>query len=315
MIRPFITSLCCLAAVLAAPDLRAQPDAGQARSELVALTVGFSDKVFYDVSVNDARAVTEIWTRTLIKEINKTVESPQSSTTIYRDLPSIVKAVRTKVVDLLCLLPLEFLEVNREAPLEPLLTAVPWGSFNYNYAVLVRQDSGIEDVRQLADEELIALDMWTKADIPQFWLDTLLLREGRAESKGFFRSVRRVGKAPQAITLVFFGQAKACLVPLQAFETMVELNPQLGEQLRVLAKSPGYCYGLICARPDIYLKYRDLMDEGLSAFEDTPQGRQLTTVFKLDRLVPFEASHLESVRGLVQEYEQLKRGDRRGANP
>ena len=136
MMRISIASLSCFVAILLFSDLYAQRKDEDARSGLVALTVGFSDKIFYDVSVNDVRAITEIWTRTLIKRINETAEDPKAKAVVYHGLPSIVRALRAGEVDLLILLPLEHLEIGTQVPLEPILTAIPEETFTYEYILL-----------------------------------------------------------------------------------------------------------------------------------------------------------------------------------
>lgn len=296
------------AAILLSANLYAQRGEDESRAELVALTVGFSDKVFYDVSVTEARAATKIWIKKLIESINQKVEDPGAKTIVFHDLPSIARALRAREADLLILVPLEYLELRKEVPLEPILTAIPGETLTYEYILLVRRDREFEDVDQLAGKELVMIDMWTRAAIPQFWLDTFLLKEGLPESRDFFSPVRKVDKNSQAVLLVFFGQADVCLVPLQTFKTMVELNPQLDRELVILARSPGFCYGLVCARQDVYEKFKDLIQEGLSIFSTDLRGQQLTTIFRLDELVPFQPDHLESVRKLTQEYEDLKPG-------
>ena len=58
--------------------------------------------------------------------------------------------------------------------------------------------------------------------------------------------VREVEKTSPAILAVLFGQADVALVRRQAFETMVELNPQLETDLEVVANSPDYLPTVTC---------------------------------------------------------------------
>jgi hypothetical protein len=70
------------------------------------------------------------------------------------------------------------------------------------------------------------------------WLDTQLLRQQLPPSHSFFRSVKLVENASQAVLPVFFRQADACLLPRWSYDTMVELNPQVKEQTTILVHSP-----------------------------------------------------------------------------
>ena len=294
--------LSCFVAVLLSADLYAQREDEALRAEFVSLTLGFSDRMFYDVDPNDARAITRVWIETLIRKINSAVEDPGSKTIIFHDLPSIIRTLQAEEVDLLILPPLEYLRIEQEVPVEPILTGVVGETFPYEYILLVRRNRGSESLEGLRGKKLV-LD--GKGSIPRMWLDTFLLKDGLPESRAFFDTIKEVNKTSQAVLPVFFGQADACLVPLQSFETMVELNPQLAEELTALITSPGFCIGLVCARQDVYEKYKAFIQEGLSVLNTEPQGQQLLTIFRLDQALLFEPVHLEAVRKLVEEYNRL----------
>jgi phosphonate transport system substrate-binding protein len=83
---------------------------------------------------------------------------------------------------------------------------------------------------------------------------------------------------------------------------MVELNPQLGRQLRVLERSPGFVTGILAVRKDIHNPRRDAMVETLQEMHTDPKGRQLLTLFRCNRLVPFVAEHLASVEKVLREH-------------
>ena len=147
----FGTYVAGLLAVLPFAPVYAQPDDRALRSEVTSLTVGFSDKIFYDVDVNSARAITEVWIRTLIKSINRTVGEPGAGTMVFSDLSSIVEALHAGSVDLLILLPLEYLEIRKKGPVECLLTGVTGGP--YEYVLLAHRHSGLRELRQLAGKK------------------------------------------------------------------------------------------------------------------------------------------------------------------
>lgn len=305
--------LSCFVATILPMDLYAQREDEALRAELVALTVGFSDRMFYDVDANDAQAITRVWIEALIRKINSEVEDPVSKTIIFHDLPSIIRRLQAEEVDLLILPPLEYLTIRQDVLLEPIITGVVGETFPYEYVLLVRRNRGPENLGQLRDKKLVLArrarhDIGSKRGLPQTWLDTSLLKSGLPESRDLFNTIEEVNKTSHAVLPVFFGQGDACLVPLRTFETMVELNPQLGEELTALITSPGFCIGLVCARKDVYEKYEGFIQEGLSALSTEPEGQQLLTIFRLDQVIPFEPVHLEAVRKLVEEYELLKTG-------
>ena len=267
------------------------------------LMMGFSDRVFYEVNTQDVRAITKIWAQEVVAKAQE--EEWHAETVLFSDMPSIVRALQSGDVDFLTCLPLEYLKISEEAVLKPLWTIVVRGRISYEYVLLVRKDSGVERLEELAGRELV-IDIGGRGRIPQIWLDTVLLRSHRPPSEVFFGTVSEASKTSQAILPVFFGQADACLVPLETFETMVDLNPQLHEDLVVLLTSPGFCRGLLCASEDAYDKYANRLRDSVSTLTEGPYGQQLLMAFRVDAIVPFEPAYLDEIRSVLDEYERLK---------
>ncbi len=298
-------TLSCLVGILSASDLCGQEEGG----EPPVLEIGYSAKLFYDVDITDARAATKVWVERLIQ---KTGEKAGSETIIFQDLSSVVKAVDNEKMDLVILLPMDYLKIRHRVPIVPHLIASVGGRPTYEYVLLVHKDLGVKNLAQLQNRSVI-IEKLGKGSIPWMWTETLLLKYGLPDGRKFFSSIIEVRKISRAVLPVFFGQADACIVPLDAFETMVELNPQLGENLTALKTSPGFCRVLICFSQDILERFGGLLGESLLSLHGEPQGQQILTLFHIDRLVPFEPSHLNSVVELVEEYEALKAGT--GVNP
>ena len=195
------------------------------------LRMGFSDNVFQDVIKSDAQAITKICAEGMLGGMYE--EEWQAKTMIFSQVTSIVEALRADEVDFLILLPVEHLEISRVVPLKAIWTVVVGGVVSYEYVLMVRRDSAIGDLAHLAGRKLV-MDTGGKGRIPQMWLDTILWNSDLPGSEGFFGSIKEVAKPAQALLPVFFGEADACLIPYQTFHTMVELNPQLAEQVMIL---------------------------------------------------------------------------------
>jgi phosphonate transport system substrate-binding protein len=95
-------------------------------------------------------------------------------------------------------------------------------------------------------------------------------------------------------------------VGLDAFETMVELNPQIGKELMVLMESPPFLDNVIGFRKGYDKEWqKELVDTGLKLHED-PEGQQVLMLFHRKRLTPFKSEYLDSLRKLRKDYERLK---------
>ena len=142
-------------------------------------------------------------------------------------------------------------------------------------------------------------------NLSRIWLDTILLENFGIQTDSFFGPVRRTRKAGQAVLPVFFGKAGTCIVTQEAFDTMVELNPQLGRELRPLLLSPEFPLPVISIREDVIEEYGTVIEESLRSLHTDAAGKQLLSLFHIDKLVPYEPRFLKNILELLARHETL----------
>jgi hypothetical protein len=105
---------------------------------------------------------------------------------------------------------------------------------------------------------------------------------------------------------VFFGQAKACVVPRAGFETMQELNPQIGKTLKVIEASAPLLTVIVLLTDAV--TERDRLDIKRSALQvhNSTEGRQMLSLIGKDRMVDFKPSDLIGIEALVEDYDSRK---------
>src|SRR6185369_7062487 len=97
------------------------------------------------------------------------------------------------------------------------------------YLLLVHQDSNFGNLASLRGRDLLYYDNPVMClSFP--WLETVLASEGIPSATNFFHAEVPKLKVSSAALPVFFRTADACLVNRRAFETLVELNPQVGRK-------------------------------------------------------------------------------------
>ena len=107
------------------------------------------------------------------------------------------------------------------------------------------------------------------------------------------------------VLLIFFKKADVCLVGYNAFKTMVELNPQIGKELKILQMSPPLIKGITCIRKSFYKWAKPDVIHVLSSLPETAAGRQVLTLFGQSRVVPFKEKDILSIQELVKRHEKL----------
>lgn len=293
-----------LSILLLSSNTYGQREAAGSPEKPTSLNVGYSIAAFVDMNTRDAHALTEVLVELLVR---KTGLDLTSEVFMFYDLSSMDEAVRAAKLDVIILLALEYLEIGDHLTLDPSFVPVMGGEVFDEFLLLVRRDDRMKQLADLEKRKLMAGGS-AGSSVPLLWLDTMLMKEGLPPGKEFFSSIHEAKKAAQAVLPVFFGQADACVVLRRDFETMVELNPQVGETLVIQRVSPGFLRGLICIRKGY--GYRDLAKRSFAELHSDPSGRQLLALFRVDKLIPFDPSYLESVRGLFREYRALRKGRR-----
>ena len=296
-----------LAAIILSADVYGQDVGGAPPAESGVLEVAYSASLFYDVDINDARAATKMWVQHLV---TKTGEKIGSETFIFTDLAPLKKLMHAKRVDLIILPSLDYLEMQYEvsdkASLYPMVVSSLRGEVGERLALMTHRDSGLQNLEHLQGKRMV-IEIGNRGNMPRMWLEIMLQRNGLPPSDKFLDDVKEVGKVSKAILPVFFHQADACIVALDAFMTMGDLNPQVRETAMVLATSPAFCRPIVCARKDIYEKrLKELLDESLFSLHKDVQGQLLLALFHVDQLVPFKPAYLDGVTALRKAYNQLK---------
>jgi ABC-type phosphate/phosphonate transport system substrate-binding protein len=265
------------------------------------LSVALSLNKYSDVDEKDARAALNVW----ISMITKTGGIPTKVDLFsYRDLASFESKVLENKVDLVFFFATEYLEVKNRMPFEPLAVSLPLGAEHKQFSVLVRKDRGISKVGELANSEIL-IEQGENSVLLSLWLETLLMKEGFPGPAGFFAKFRNVKKSSQALLPVFFKNSDACAVSRGGFEMMKELNPQVGQELVAIAQSPGYPQGIVCVRKGFAEKYPGFVKH-MFLVHNLSEGRQILTLMKINKLVPYEPAYLKTTEALLQEHEALK---------
>lgn len=261
------------------------------------LVVAFTPQAFFNVDPRDAIGAARVWIRQADRKLGNSVESTVLNLSSQSEVES---ALAGNAVDILIMIADEFINLRDTFDLTPVLSTDYGRNFYDELLLLVRAESGISSVSHLRGKSL-RIEGGQKGTIPMKWLHSLLRDSSSSSPREFFASISEFPKASQIIMPVFFGQADACIASLTSFETMSELNPQLARKLKSLDKSPGFVTGIIAVRKSVKDRRRDALIGAMQEMDGEPKGKQVLTIFRINRLVPFRPEHLASVEKLFRE--------------
>lgn len=305
VVRPGRAAPLLAAAFVAAALLHG---AAQERPTGGTLRFGFSAALVEDATITDAMAAMVYW----VKAVGVAAGLWQDAEArVLDDSSAIAAAIAQNRLHLFALSTTEYLGAERALAAEPCMAYEAHDQVEVEYVLVAR--AGTRSVQELAGKRLSHFNPTGHRGIGEVWLDVTLLDAGLPERDRAFAQVRPAKKATQALLPVFFNQADAALVTGSAFDTAVEMNPQIGRSLVVVARSPRLLPGLICASRLLSPERRRRWVESATTIHETPQFKQTFMVLRMNRLVPWNARYLDAARALVGRHAELKRraGDRR----
>lgn len=292
--RHIIKTFCIICVCVLFPLNAVHAEHIESRSDI--LPVGFSGKFLNDVTAADAKVALELWIRQFTKSTSlKTDPKPY----IFEDSDALFRALKNNTVSLVGLSAIDYIRMRDKIPLEPALVAVRKGGIDGEQLVmLVRRDQNITNLGQLRGKRLLIHEGYM-LDAEYLWLNTLLERKHLPDKDRFFVSIREARKVSQTVLPLFFRQADAAIVSRNAFDTMADLNPQIGKELMVLDMSDKLLYGMFCFSRHVKPEMKALVINNALNMHTIPAGRQIFTLFQIDSVALFKPYMLDTTLALM----------------
>ncbi len=264
------------------------------------LRLGFSESLITEVNLNDARAAMQIWIERISRDLNVRVElSPR----VFDPTEELVGRMRAGLLDAVALNVVEYRQIADI--LDPNQVITETGGAE-QYILLAKRSGGFRRVGDLRGRRLLILQA-ARMCVATPWLQTLLEEGHFGPYERFFASVTPDTKAVRVVLPVFFGQSDACLTSRRSFETICELNPQVGKELTAIATSPPMVVTLYTFHKNYHGVSRERFARVYSNFLSNPAGRQLATLFQFQGLEPTDAASLAPALSILDAAERARR--------
>ena len=262
-------------------------------------------------NLNDARAAYQIWINEIIRESGRPFARTVPGIFISSD--EIVGGIRQGKIECFGVTALEFAKVSRlvysdEVVLQDYLAD------GIEYVLLVRSDSHVQNVADLKGRQLLS-HLHRDMVLAPAWLTVLLAANKLGLPDSFWRTDSTHEKVNEVILPVFFRSADAACVSRRNWETAVELNPQLGHDLKILAVSPKVIPMVIGFRNNCDAEARARVIDSMLQISTTKVGRQIMALYGTQTFVGRPSSVLQGTLEMVRQYVRISlqtAGSRKG---
>ncbi|MBI5691808.1 MAG: PhnD/SsuA/transferrin family substrate-binding protein [Verrucomicrobia bacterium] len=261
-----------------------------------------SMRFFQEVNQNDAQAALKVWLQNIASERGVAM-NPFGK--IVDGAPAMREVLRDREADLVGLAIDEFDALHSAFRYTHLYVIVAGGRVEEDYVLVTHREGGRA---RLADLEGASLLVYSgpQMALAEPWLDLELVRNHLLPGRQHFRSQQMHSKLTKAVLPVFFRQAEAALVSRRGFETMIELNPQLGRQLRVIAQSPPVIPMVVALAAGMDPIVRAQVAANVTEIHKAPGGRQVLNLLQGERLEEITAARLAPSLALLAEHRRLR---------
>lgn len=254
-----------------------------------------SETLIAGINLNDARATMAVWMKQISKDIQVDVRFPAH---VFDSSEQIQRRIRAADADAVVINILDYRHVAQH--LDTANLYVENDLSGQRLILLVSSQSGAATWRDLRGKRLIMQDGWT-AHLSPWWLKSLVHPEAPEQ---FFSSLSSDLRASQVVLPVFFGRAEACITTARSFQTMRELNPQLGNRLKVLETSPDLVANFYAFHRGFRGHTRERLENALKSLGSSVSGKQLMTLFQVNALARRDSACLRETLRVVEEAER-----------
>lgn len=263
--------------------------------------VGYVIDSFSGVSLEDTKVAAKLIFENRFK---KKYPDYTGSVILFPDMRSAVEAIKMKEINCLGAMTLDYLTTKDENNLIPVRNAKLGDSAMSQFVILVRK-SHRGSLESLRNKDLL-IEAGGHGSVAAMWLDTLLLERSLPESSRFFQSIDKVDKGSLAVMRLFFGKSDACVIQANTYTVMKELNPQLGDDLRILMVSPEFLMGIFGVVDGIDKETETFILKFVDELGMDEEGADLLTMFRVKQISEFKPESMKTIETLYNKYRTLK---------
>ena len=273
----------------------------RAESERRLLRLAVSVDTLAGANLTDARTAYQVWIDTAFRQYGKATADVVSG--IFLAPAELIREVRQGRIESYVSTAQEFAALADLT--DPAAIVVQdYQAGGMEYLLLVHKDGPYRKLADLRSAKLVSHQHRDMILLP-VWLGTLLAANGLPAPEHFFASQTTQTSVNRVILPVFFRHADAACVARRDWETAVELNPQMGRDLRILAVSPKVIPVAVGFRRNSNAAARAILLDSLVSISKVRAGQQIASLFDARVLVTRPFSAMNDTLEMVRRFERL----------
>lgn len=264
--------------------------------------LGLFSQRFESLPENDVKAALRVWLQKISEAENIPMDSEVS---VFRDNPQTLEALQKGEVGGLITTFEQFYELNKKVEFDHLFLTELEGTYQERMLLVARKNGRVKGLADLRGGTLNRYKS-SRTVLGLSWLGLELHKAGLPPLEQLVTKVTDRIKLTDAVLPVFFGKVDAVLVNENGFTVMKELNPQLAQDLVVVAESEPLVPVLLAFLKDFQPDYLPDLLAVLEELDNTPAGRQILLLFQCDAISEKPPAMLDSSIRLLRDFQQIE---------
>lgn len=265
------------------------------------MLLAISVETLAGANVSDARAAYRIWLREVARHYGS--KTAQTVPDIFLSSEDLLRRVRQNTIDAYGVTAPEFARIVDVT--EPTsLVIQDYLSDGIEYVLIVHNQSRFKTVPDLRGANIVS-HLHRDMSLLPAWLSTMLADKGLPVPADFFASQKLNGSLTQVVLPVFFRRLDAACLARRNWETALELNPQLGRDLRPLVVSPKVIPILFGFRRNTNPTSQKVLIDSILNISTIAAGQQIIDLYQSKAFVVQPVSVMKTTLDLVRRYDRL----------
>lgn len=261
------------------------------------IVVGGSMQSLYESSRVDVEIVFSFIYGELLRDLNQ-----EFTFRLYDNNQILEKAFRAGDIQIIFIDSTSILKLDSLIHPEGRYVVQYGDSLKQRFVLLKRRDSSRKTLADFRDTKLATV---VGHLIGKRYLDVLLMRSGLPVTDHFFNNTEVKQEVNSAIIDLYFGKVDMALVPEYGLELARELNPQVGEELLVMARSEPLIYQAVGFRTDIPTRIIQPIEARILDQEPPKRLKRIFDMVNINTFYRLTEEVLTETRELNEAYEAL----------
>ncbi len=273
----------------------------RAESEKPLLRIAVSNDTLAGANVNDARAAYLVWIDEYTRQTGKLLAEIVPGVFLPSD--EVIRGIHQGTIDCFGITALEYVKLIDL--IDPdVIVLQDYLADGIEYVLLVHNNSPFRKIADLRGAQVVSHLHRDMVLLPA-WLGTLLAQNNLPSAQHFFGNIMTHDTVNQVVLPVFFHRMDGACLARRNWETAVELNPQLGRDLRVLAVSPKIIPIAVAFRRNCNAESRKVLLQTMLRISTTVAGQQMAALYQARGFVMRPVSTMKNTVEMVRQYERM----------